>query len=199
MEVLSSSENTFGHDGISNPNGLMYEVPLNKTAEYGPALWVATPTCNYSSRNGTAISAVTIHTIQGTYAGAISWAQNCSAGVSYHYVVRSSDGQVTQMLLEADKGWHVGSENPYCIGIEHEGYVTDPSWYTTALYTASSDLCRDITQSGYGINPLRTYFGEATVGLNSIGGCTKIKGHQHYPNNHTLILESTGIGKGFIN
>ena len=158
LEVLSSAENTLGHDGITTPNGTQYIGPATKTTEYGPALWVATPTCNYSSRNGTPISAVTIHTIQGSYAGAISWAQNCSAGVSYHYVVRSSDGQVTQMLLEADKGWHVGSENPYCIGIEHEGYVTDPSWYTTALYTASSDLCRDITQSGYGINPLRTLF-----------------------------------------
>ncbi len=186
LAVLSSSENTFGHAGIINPNGLMYEVPLMKTAEYGPALWVATPTCNYSSRSGTPISAVTIHTIQGSYAGAISWAQNCSAGVSYHYVVRSSDGQVTQMLLEADKGWHVGNENPYTIGIEHDGYVNDPSWYTAALYTSSADLCRDITQSGYGINPLRTYFGEATTGINVLGGCTKIKGHQHYPNNtHT--------------
>jgi PKD repeat protein len=186
LAVLSSSENTFGHTGISNPNGLMYEVSLMKTAEYGPALWVATPTCNYSSRSGTPISAVTIHTIQGSYAGAISWAQNCSAGVSYHYVVRSSDGQITQMLLEADKGWHIGSENPYCIGIEHEGYVDDPSWYTVALYAASADLCRDITQSGYGINPLRTYFGDATTGVNVLGACTKIKGHQHYPNNtHT--------------
>ena len=181
LEVLSSQENYFDHNGINSPSGAQYIVPTMRTSEYGPALWVATPTCNYSSRSGTPISAVTIHTIQGSYAGAISWAQNCSAGVSYHYVVRSSDGQITQMLLEADKGWHVGSENPYCIGIEHEGYVDDPSWYTTALYTASSDLCRDITQSGYGINPLRTYFGEATVGLNLLGGCTKIKGHQHYP------------------
>ena len=186
LAVLSSSENTFGPTGISTKGGINYKVPAMRTAEYGPALWVATPTCNYSSRNGTAISAVTIHTIQGTYAGAISWAQNCSAGVSYHYVVRSSDGQVTQMLLETDKGWHVGSENPYTIGIEHDGYVSDPSWYTTALYTSSADLCRDITQSGYGINPLRTYFGDATTGINVLGGCTKIKGHQHYPNNtHT--------------
>ena len=186
LAVLSSPENTFGLNGISTKSGINYEVPAMRTAEYGPALWVATPICNYSSRNGTAISAVTIHTIQGTYAGAISWAQNCSAGVSYHYVVRSSDGQVTQMLLETDKGWHVGSENPYTIGIEHDGYVSDPSWYTTALYTSSADLCRDITQSGYGINPLRTYFGDATTGINVLGGCTKIKGHQHYPNNtHT--------------
>jgi len=186
LAVLSSSENNFGHNGISSSNGLQYTVPSTKTAEYGPALWVATPTCNYSSRNGTAISAITIHTIQGSYAGAISWAQNCSANVSYHYVVRSSDGQITQMLLEENKGWHVGAENPYTIGIEHDGYVSDPSWYTTALYTASADLCRDITQSGYGINPLRTFFGDATSGVNVLGGCTKIKGHQHYPNNtHT--------------
>ncbi|MBD3637681.1 MAG: N-acetylmuramoyl-L-alanine amidase [Crocinitomicaceae bacterium] len=157
-------------------------TPQNKSADYAPALWVATPTCNYSSRNGTAISAVTVHTIQGSYAGAISWAQNCSANVSYHYVVRSSDGQITQMVYEADKGWHVGSENPYTIGIEHEGFVDDPSWYTTALYTASAALVKDITQSGYGINPLRTFQGPATVGINVIGGCTKIKGHQHYPN-----------------
>lgn len=171
---------------VTNGSGATY-IPVNlKSADYPPALWTATPTCNYSSRSGTAISAVTIHTIQGSYAGAISWAQNCSANVSYHYVVRSSDGQVTQMVLEADKGWHVGAENPYTIGIEHEGYVSDPSWYTTALYTASSDLCRDITNSGYGINPLRTYYGASSTGINVLGGCTKIKGHQHYPNNtHT--------------
>jgi PKD repeat protein/N-acetyl-anhydromuramyl-L-alanine amidase AmpD len=168
-------------DAVFDQNGMPYQ-PMTKSVDYGPALWVATPTCNYSSRNGTAISAITIHTIQGSYAGAISWAQNCSANVSYHYVVRSTDGQVTQMVYEADKGWHVGSANPYAIGIEHEGYVDNPVWYTTALYTSSANLCKDITQSGYGINPLRTFQGPATVGLNTIGGCTKIKGHQHFPN-----------------
>ena len=182
LEVLASSQVQFIGNSIQSANGTSYTGSNLKSAEFGPALWVATPSCNYSSRSGTAVSAVTIHTIQGTYAGAISWAQNCSANVSYHYVVRSSDGQITQMVLEADKAWHVGSENPYTIGIEHEGYISDPSWYTTALYTASADLCRDITQSGYGISPLRTFFGDATTGTNVIGGCTKIKGHQHYPN-----------------
>ncbi len=171
---------------VSSGNGSTY-VPVNlKSPDYPPALWTATPTCNYSSRNGTPVSAMTIHTIQGTYAGAISWAQNCSANVSYHYVVRSSDGQVTQMVLEADKGWHVGAENPYTIGIEHDGYVSDPSWYTTALYEASADICKDVVNSGYGLNPLRTYYGASSSGVNVLGGCTKIKGHQHFPNNtHT--------------
>lgn len=184
--VLSAG--TVDFDSASNitGGGTQY-VPMNlKSADYPPALWTATPTCNYSSRSGTSVSAVTIHTIQGSYAGAISWAQNCSANVSYHYVVRSSDGQVTQMVLESNKAWHVGSENPYTIGIEHEGYVSDPSWYTTALYNASAGICRDITTSGYGINPLRTYYGASSSGLNTLGGCTKIKGHQHYPNSsHT--------------
>ncbi|MEZ4923057.1 MAG: N-acetylmuramoyl-L-alanine amidase [Crocinitomicaceae bacterium] len=185
FKVLSSQKITINEEVVYDEQGMPY-VPQNRSAEYGPALWVATPTCNYSSRNGTAISAVTIHTIQGTYAGAISWAQNCSANVSYHYVVRSTDGQVTQMVYEADKGWHVGSENPYTIGIEHEGYVDNPAWYTTALYTASANLVKDITQSGYGINPLRTFQGPATTGLNTLGSCVKIKGHQHYPNqSHT--------------
>lgn len=158
----------------------------SRSFDYAPALWVATPTCNFSSRNGTPVSAVTVHTVQGSYAGAISWAQNCSANVSYHYVVRSSDGQITQMVYESDKGWHVGAENPYTIGIEHEGYVDNPAWYTPSMYSASSALVKDITQSGYGINPLRTFQGPATVGINVLGGCTKIKGHQHFPNNsHT--------------
>jgi len=185
LKILSAKKVNISQEKVLDENGAQFQSQ-NKSLEYGPALWVATPTCNFSSRAGTAISAVTIHTIQGSYAGAISWAQNCSANVSYHYVVRSTDGQVTQMVYEADKGWHVGSANPYAIGIEHEGYVDNPAWYTVSLYTSSADLCKDITQSGYGINPLRTYFGPASTGLNTLGGCTKIKGHQHFPSqSHT--------------
>ncbi|MFT5860666.1 MAG: hypothetical protein ACI865_002780 [Flavobacteriaceae bacterium] len=124
--------------------------------------------------------------MQGSYSGAISWSQNCASNVSFHYVIRSSDGQVTQMVVEADKGWHVGTENPYTIGYEHEGYVTDPSWYTASMYNSSADLSRDIIGSGYGISPLRTYYGPAGSVTNVLGGCTKIKGHQHFPNqSHT--------------
>lgn len=185
-QVLSASDVVTDGSGVANASGVQYVPNQLKSPDYPAGIWNAAPSCNYSSRSGTAISAVTIHTIQGSYAGAISWSQNCSSNVSYHYVVRSSDGQTTQMVLESNKAWHVGAENPYTIGIEHEGYVNNPAWYTTAMYTASSNLCRDITQSGYGINPLRTFFGTATTGVNVLGACTKIKGHQHYPNNsHT--------------
>lgn len=185
-EVLSGNKIEISTTGITNPQGTAYTLNANASLQYGPAIWNPAAVCNFSSRQGTAISAITIHTIQGTYAGAISWAQNCNSSVSYHYVIRSSDGQITQMVLEEDKAWHVGSENPYTIGYEHEGYVDNPIWYTEAMYNASADLSRDIVNSGYGIPPLRTYYGAATVGINTLGGCTKIKGHQHFPNqSHT--------------
>ncbi|MCC2546610.1 N-acetylmuramoyl-L-alanine amidase [Hymenobacter sp. BT175] len=160
--------------------GSSTQTRVNST-DYGPALSDFT-TCNYSSRNGVAVTHYAVHTVQGTYAGCISWFKNCSANASAHYVIRSSDGQVTQMVSEANKAWHVGSENPYTIGTEHEGYVNDASWYTTAMYTSSAALARDITVSGYGISGLRTFYGTATTGTLSTGGCVKIKGHQHYPN-----------------
>ena len=105
-KVLSADQVSFNETGIETETGAAY-VPFsgntNKSVGYGPALFVATPSCNYNSRNGTVVQAITIHTIQGSYAGAISWAQNCSANVSYHYVIRSSDGQVTQMLEEVKR------------------------------------------------------------------------------------------------
>lgn len=184
FKILSSGHVVISPGQVTDEQGNIYQL---KSADYGPALWNPAASCNYSSRNGTAVSAVTIHTVQGTYSGCISWFQNCSASVSAHYVLRSSDGQITQMVTESDKAWHVGSENPYTIGLEHEGYVSNPSWYTVAMYTTSAALVSDITGSGYGINPLRTAWWPwaAATQYNAAGipgSCTKIKGHQHYPN-----------------
>lgn len=186
LAVLSAEQINFTETGIETETGVIY-IPSagnsSKSVGYGPALWRPTPSCNYSSRAGTGISAITIHTAQGSYAGTISWAQNCTSNVSYHYVIRSSDGQITQMLEEYKKGWHVGNANPYTIGYEHEGFVSNASWYTNAMYQKSALLTRHITTKGYdsGIKPVRTFYGAATAGKNVLGGCVRIKGHQHFP------------------
>ena len=187
FSVLTATHVTIDSTGVKNQENTRYHAGNTlKSTNYGPALWNAAPSCNFSSRNGTPISAVTIHTVQGTYAGAISWGLNCNAQVSYHYVVRSSDGQVTQMVLESNKAWHVGNENSYTIGIEHEGYVSNAAWYTPSLYQSSANLVKDITQSGYGINPKRTYDGAGSTSTQLLGNCIRIKGHQHYANqSHT--------------
>ncbi len=104
---------------------------------------------NYSndSRGGGDIDMVVIHTVQGSYSGCYSWFANPDASASAHYVVRSSDGQITQMVSEADVGWHAGDwgTNSRSVGIEHEGYVSDPgTWYTDAMYERSAALTVDI-------------------------------------------------------
>lgn len=188
LSVLSSKRILMDGEHIYNQSGEAYRAGggIAPCYNYAADAYIQAHSTNYSSRNGTPIGAVTIHTIQGTYAGAIAWAQNETANVSYHYVV-SSTGQITQMLCEADKGWHVGTENPYTIGIEHDGNVSDPNNYTPAMYATTADLCADISNSGYGIDALRTaYFpwaADTYYNASGIpGSCVHIKGHQHFPN-----------------
>lgn len=123
-------------------------------AEYDGADWSAASGENYTSgRGGTAIDVVVIHTVQGSYNGCISWFANPAASASAHFVVRSSDGAVTQMVEEDDTAWHAGnwSYNQRSIGIEHEGWVDDPgTWYTDELYAGSAALVRYLVAK-YGI------------------------------------------------
>lgn len=186
-EVLSSPKITYSDVEIgSTETGVSYKLNSGALAtlstDYGPAIFTAAASCNYNNTSGSCVpTAITIHDVEGSYAGCISWFQNCAASVSAHYVIRSSDGQVTQMVVESKKAYHVGSENGYCIGIEHEGYNNVSTWYTNAMYNSSAALCRDICTSGYGINPLKTYNGPACNGVCTLGSCPRIKGHQHFP------------------
>lgn len=137
----------------------------------GRATYVQSP--NYSNGRST-YEFVVIHTMQGSYAGSRSWFLNTSAQVSSHYLVRSSDGEVTQMVEHADTAWHAQCYNSRSIGIEHEGYVQDPArWYTDAMYTESAKLTRYIADR-HGIPKTRTrIIGHAEVAPNcNTGGHT---------------------------
>lgn len=155
------------------------------STDYGPALWDQASTCNYGAGRSTSITHVAEHIAQGSYAGTISWFNNCSAKVSAHYVVRSSDGQVMQMVREHDTAWHVANHNSYSVGIEHEGYASDCAWYTSAMYNASSALTRDIADS-HGIPRDGTY--DASLGWDAEldrYSKWKIKGHTNFPTTKT--------------
>ncbi|MFH1463712.1 MAG: N-acetylmuramoyl-L-alanine amidase [Pseudomonadota bacterium] len=124
-------------------------VPAPWTDYAGAYQFIAASSSNFSnySRGPGDISYVVVHTTQGSYSGCISWFQNPAAQCSAHYVVRSSDGQITQMVWEEDVAWHAGnwSYNLASVGIEHEGYVDAPStWYTDAMYRSSAALTADI-------------------------------------------------------
>ncbi|MFI5855390.1 N-acetylmuramoyl-L-alanine amidase [Streptomyces parvulus] len=130
--------------------GISGGAGVSASADYPPALWNPAYSGNYTAGRSAAVTTVVVHVTQGSYAGSISWFQNPSAQVSAHYVVRSSDGQITQSVREGDTAWHARSANPHSVGVEHEGYVSDPAWFTDAMYRSSAALTRHLTDR-YGI------------------------------------------------
>ncbi|MFW6692306.1 peptidoglycan-binding protein [Streptomyces sp. MAR4 CNX-425] len=140
-----------------------------QSPDYGPARWVPASSSNYTTGRSAAVDKVVVHVTQGSYAGAISWFQNPSSDVSAHYVIRSSDGEVTQMVRNHDTAWHARSANSSSLGIEHEGWVDEPSWFTDTMYRSSAALTRHLCDT-YGIPKDRTH----------------VRGHNELPDNdHT--------------
>ncbi len=95
--------------------------------------------------NDMQIKYIVIHDTEGSYQSAISHFQDTSAYVSANYVIRSSDGAITQMVANHDVAWHAGDwwVNMHSIGIEHEGVAAaGASWYTEAMYRSSAQLVR---------------------------------------------------------
>ncbi|MEU9368293.1 N-acetylmuramoyl-L-alanine amidase [Streptomyces avermitilis] len=94
--------------------------------------------------NGVRIDSIVIHDTESPYASAITTFQTPHTSAS-HYVMRSSDGAVTQMVPTKDLAFHAGnySTNMHSIGIEHEGYAAHgATWYTEAQYEATADLVK---------------------------------------------------------
>ena len=124
-------------------------------ADYLRASWVAASPRNFERADRPFTSPITrivIHTTEAPYAAAIRYFAHAGAVASANYVIRSSDGAITQMVREKDIAWHSGNRqyNATSIGIEHEAYVGDCSWYTTAMYRSSARLVASLARK-YGI------------------------------------------------
>lgn len=107
--------------------------------------FVAAASSNYGIRHGGSVRFVVIHDMEGTVPGTISVFRNPRRQASAHYLVRSRDGQVFQMVREPSSAWHAGHGyiNANSIGIEHEGFADRPrggGYYTPTLYRASAHL-----------------------------------------------------------
>ncbi|MFF3740935.1 N-acetylmuramoyl-L-alanine amidase [Streptomyces sp. NPDC002566] len=94
--------------------------------------------------NGIRIDSIVIHDTESSYASAVSTFQTPGGGAA-HYVMRASDGAVTQMVPLKDLAFHAGnySTNMHTVGIEHEGYAAHgATWYTEAQYEATAELVK---------------------------------------------------------
>lgn len=98
------------------------------------------------------VDKVIVHVTQTAYTGTLAIFQNPAKKVSAHYVVRSADGHIAQCVREADIAWHAGNwdYNTSSIGIEHEGWVDKPAYFTEAMYQESAKLTAGIC-GRYGI------------------------------------------------
>ncbi|PKV89232.1 N-acetylmuramoyl-L-alanine amidase [Streptomyces sp. TLI_146] len=117
--------------------------------DYPGAHWVpaSDANCTVSQRPFTyAVDRVIIHVTQESFNTTLQIFQNPAKKVSAHYVVRSADGYTAQMVREHDIAWHAGNwnYNTRSVGIEHEGWVDQPAYFTDALYEESARLTASI-------------------------------------------------------
>jgi N-acetyl-anhydromuramyl-L-alanine amidase AmpD len=131
--------------------------------DYAGSVWHPSP--NHSARpSGTTgkPQMVIIHTCEGAYSGCWSWLANGSSGVSAHYVVNSTGSEISQLVRENRKAWHIAanyscsnndsvscnlngvSSNNFTVGIEHAGFGSQASW-DPGLLQASAALTCNIT------------------------------------------------------
>lgn len=135
--------------GADCPNGLACRFIPAAYTQYS-----ASPTDygNYDLANrpddGLDIKYIIIHDVEGSYNSAIKTFQSKSY-VSAHYVIRSSDGQITEMLRPENVGWHGGNWyfNTHSIGIEHEGVAVEgATWYTEQMLRSSAKLVKYLAE-----------------------------------------------------
>ncbi|HEU5472174.1 MAG TPA: peptidoglycan recognition family protein [Actinophytocola sp.] len=86
---------------------------------------------------------IVIHDTEGSYATTLRLVQDPTY-VSWQYTLRSADGHVAQHVQAKDVAWHAGNwyVNAKAIGLEHEGFAAQGTWYTEAMYRSSARLVR---------------------------------------------------------
>lgn len=167
-------------------------MPVRVTANFqlpkgGPQLAVAPdypvtgtiwrPSPNYNARpTGTTgqVQMVIIHTCEGSYTSCWSWLTDTQAQASAHYVVNESGSEISQLVRESSRAWHIAatydcslnssvlcglngySSNHFTVGIEHGGFASQTT-FPTGQIDASARLSCDISKA-YGIPRDRYHF-----------------------------------------
>lgn len=98
------------------------------------------PSPNKSSRHGTKIDAIVIHTTEGSYTSAVSWLRNPEAKVSAHYVIKEDGSEIRQLVQDDEAAWAQTYYNSRAIGIECAGFAHKASTWTPGLKATLTEL-----------------------------------------------------------
>ncbi len=132
-----------------NPKNKMKNVEsVTDQSDYPGAVW--SPSQNFYNDNNFNQLFCVVHDTEGPFGASLSWLQNPASSASSHYIIRSSDGYIVQMVHEKFAAWHVVCWNRYMLGVEHEGYVSNPAYFTDTMYKSSAGLFRHFIET-YGI------------------------------------------------
>ena len=134
------------------------------SVDFASAIWRPSP--NFDERapgDAGTPHMIIIHTCEGNYAGCWSWLVNPASNVSAHYVVNEDGSEISQLVEEPRRAWHIAAtydctlnsnhdcarngqqSNHFTIGIEHAGFASQTSWSTSQI-DASARLVCDITR-----------------------------------------------------
>jgi hypothetical protein len=136
--------------GLRQDNAAGTECPPGLGCEWVPAPYQETGGGDYGNHdladrpNDEKIDTIVIHDTEGSWDTSLKLVQDPTY-LAWHYTVRSSDGHIAQHVKTQDVGWQAGNwyTNAKSIGVEHEGFLTDPgTWYTEAMYRSSARLVK---------------------------------------------------------
>ncbi|MEO3746780.1 N-acetylmuramoyl-L-alanine amidase [Plantactinospora sp. B5E13] len=127
------------------------ECPRDISCEWIPAPYEAFGDGDYGNHDLSdwparqKIEYIVIHDTEETYDNTLRLVQDPTY-VSWHYTLRSADGHIAQHVRAKDVAWHAGNwyVNAKSIGLEHEGFAAQGTWYTEAMYRTSAKLVRHL-------------------------------------------------------
>ncbi len=138
--------------------------PDSGPPDYAPAIWRPSPNFNDRAADATGVPhMIIIHTCEGNYTGCWSWLVNPVSQVSAHYVVDEDGTEMSQLVREHDRAWHIAANydctlndqqdcwlngvqsNHFTVGIEHAGFASQSAFPTSQIEASAALVC-DITR-----------------------------------------------------
>src|SRR6266513_663367 len=127
-------------------------------------IWRPSPNFDQRAADSTGVPhMVIIHTCESNYASCWSWLDNPASQVSAHYVVNENGSEISQLVREQNRAWHIAAlydctlnrrhacwlngvqSNHFTVGIEHAGFASQDS-FSAAQLEASAALVCDVTR-----------------------------------------------------
>ncbi|WP_405085043.1 N-acetylmuramoyl-L-alanine amidase [Microbispora sp. NBC_01389] len=135
-----------GCEAIPAPYAKLTSTDPDNTTKYGNH-----DIADRTGPGGPTLDYIVIHDTEGYYDPSVRLVQD-PAYLAWNYTIRSADGHVAQHLDPKDVGWHAGNwyVNMHSVGVEHEGFAGDATWYTESAYQTSATLVKHLAAT-YGI------------------------------------------------